>query len=40
LENLEQVARLITDAMFRPTGLSPDADATQDEVATPLSELS
>jgi molecular chaperone DnaK len=40
LENLEQVARLITDAMFRPTGLSPDADASQDEVITPLSELS
>jgi molecular chaperone DnaK len=40
LENLEQVARLITDAMFRPTGLSPDADATPEEVATPLSELS
>jgi molecular chaperone DnaK len=40
LENLEQVARLITDAMFRPTGLSPDAEATQEEVATPLSELS
>jgi molecular chaperone DnaK len=40
LESLEQVARLITDAMFRPTGLSPDAEATQEEIATPLSELS
>jgi molecular chaperone DnaK len=40
LENLEQVARLITDAMFRPTGLSPDAEASQEEIATPLSELS
>jgi molecular chaperone DnaK len=40
LENLEQVARLITDAMFRPTGLSPDADTSQDEVTLPLSELS
>jgi molecular chaperone DnaK len=40
LENLEHVARLITDAMFRPTALAPDADTSQDEVTMPLSELS
>jgi molecular chaperone DnaK len=40
LEQLEQIARMITDAMFRPTGLTPDADSKQDENALPLSELS
>jgi molecular chaperone DnaK len=40
LEQLEQVARMITDAMFRPTGLTPDQDSKQDETAVPLSELS
>jgi hypothetical protein len=40
LEQLEQIARMITDAMFRPTGLTPDADSKQDETAIPLSELS
>ncbi|MBI3652902.1 MAG: molecular chaperone DnaK [Acidobacteria bacterium] len=39
LEQLEQVARMITDAMFRPTGLSPD-DSQPDETVVPLSELS
>jgi molecular chaperone DnaK len=40
LDHLEQVARMITDAMFRPTGLAPDAESKQDEIAMPLSELS
>ena len=41
LEQLEKAARLITDAMFRPTALS--ADHSQDEpeeVTAPLSEVS
>ncbi|MEK6303900.1 MAG: molecular chaperone DnaK [Acidobacteriota bacterium] len=37
LEQLERAARLITDAMFRPTGLASDTK-TQEE-ATPLSEV-
>ncbi|MEW6127047.1 MAG: molecular chaperone DnaK [Acidobacteriota bacterium] len=41
LEELENVAKMITDAMFRPTSVVPDAEAniTEDAVA-PLSELS
>ena len=40
LEELENVAKMITDAMFRPTSVVPDAEAniTEEQVA-PLSEL-
>jgi molecular chaperone DnaK len=39
LEGLEQAARLITDAMFRPTGLSGGAGpAKEEDEVTPLSE--
>jgi molecular chaperone DnaK len=41
LEQLENGARLITDAMFRPTGLSAGAGASkEDEDTVPLSEAS
>ena len=41
LEELERGARLITDAMFRPTGMSPGpATATEEEKATPVTEMS
>jgi len=40
LEQLERAARLITDAMFRPTGLaSGPADGEREEDTTPLSEV-
>ena len=39
LEELERAARLITDAMFRPTGLSPEAGGGSEEDATPLTEV-
>ena len=37
LEQLERAARLITDAMFRPTGLA--SDMKTDDETTPLSEV-
>jgi molecular chaperone DnaK len=37
LEQLERAARLITDAMFRPTGLA--SDLKPDDETTPLSEV-
>ncbi len=41
LEALEGVARIITEAMFRPTGLAPDLEANKpQEEAQPLSEMS
>jgi len=41
LEQLERAARLITDAMFRPTGLaSGPAEKTTEEDAQPVSEVS
>ncbi|HWP42967.1 MAG TPA: molecular chaperone DnaK [Blastocatellia bacterium] len=41
LEKLENAARLITDAMFRPTGLSSEQEAKkEDEDTVPLSEAS
>ena len=40
LEDLEKAARLITDAMFRPTGLASGPDAGSEEEATPLTEVS
>ena len=40
LEELERAARLITDAMFRPTGMTPGAAAPSEEEATPVTEIS
>jgi molecular chaperone DnaK len=40
LELLEKAARLITDAMFRPTGLASGATHSQDEEAETVSEVS
>ncbi|HKS43390.1 MAG TPA: molecular chaperone DnaK [Blastocatellia bacterium] len=40
LEELERAARLITDAMFRPTGLASGPDSGSEEEATPLTEVS
>jgi molecular chaperone DnaK len=40
LEQLENAARLITDAMFRPTGLSAGPSSPKEEDAAPLSEMS
>ena len=40
LEHLENIARLITDAMFRPTSMAHDPDAKADDPVMPLSELS
>ncbi len=40
LELLEKAARLITDAMFRPTGLASGATHSQEEETAPVSEAS
>lgn len=40
LELLEKAARMITDAMFRPTGLASGPAPSQDEETAPLSEAS
>jgi len=42
LEQLERAARLITDAMFRPTGLAsgPAEKPAEEEEAAPVSEVS
>lgn len=40
LELLEKAARLITDAMFRPTGLASGQAPSQDDETAPLSEVS
>lgn len=40
LEQLENAARIITDAMFRPTGLAAGADESTEEESAPLSEMS
>src|SRR5436309_8469353 len=41
LEELERAARIITDAMFRPTGMSPGPNASsEEEKASPITELS
>ncbi|HXU39580.1 MAG TPA: molecular chaperone DnaK [Blastocatellia bacterium] len=40
LELLEKAARMITDAMFRPTGLASGPAPSQDEETAPLSEVS
>jgi molecular chaperone DnaK len=41
LEELERAARIITDAMFRPTGMSPDPNASsEEETVSPVTELS
>jgi molecular chaperone DnaK len=40
LEQLERAARMITDAMFRPTGLAADPGSKPEEEVTPLSEVS
>jgi molecular chaperone DnaK len=40
LEQLENAARIITDAMFRPTGLAAGATETTEEESAPLSEMS
>ena len=41
LEELERAARIITDAMFRPTGMSPGPNASsEEETASPITELS
>jgi hypothetical protein len=39
LEQLEKAARLITDAMFRPTGMASGEKDDEQETA-PLSEVS
>ncbi|HEX8183871.1 MAG TPA: Hsp70 family protein, partial [Blastocatellia bacterium] len=39
LEQLEKAARMITDAMFRPTGLAADGRTKPEEEVTPLSEV-
>jgi molecular chaperone DnaK len=39
LEQLERAARMITDAMFRPTGLAANPGAKHEEEVTPLSEV-
>jgi hypothetical protein len=40
LEELENVAKMITDAMFRPTSVVPDGEANlPEEQVAPLSEL-
>ena len=39
LEQLENAARIITEAMFRPTGLASDSgEAVEEETVSPLSE--
>jgi molecular chaperone DnaK len=41
LEELERAARIITDAMFRPTGMSPGPNASsEEETVSPITELS
>ncbi|HKY03995.1 MAG TPA: molecular chaperone DnaK [Blastocatellia bacterium] len=40
LEQLESAARLITDAMFRPTALSGDVEEKREDEGVPLSEAS
>ncbi len=40
LEQLERAARLITDAMFRPTGLVSEQKEKESEEVAPLSEVS
>jgi molecular chaperone DnaK len=40
LEQLEKAARLITDAMFRPTGLASEPARTEEEDSVPFSEVS
>jgi molecular chaperone DnaK len=40
LEELERAARIITDAMFRPTGMTPGANSSEEENAAPVTELS
>ena len=40
LERLEKGAAIITDAMFRPTGLAADPSAAKDEDAVKLSDVS
>ncbi|HYP27145.1 MAG TPA: molecular chaperone DnaK [Blastocatellia bacterium] len=40
LEQLERAAQMITDAMFRPTGLANDAGGKSEENTVPLSEVS
>jgi molecular chaperone DnaK len=39
LEQLERAARLITDAMFRPTALASSSENEKDEDTAPLSEV-
>lgn len=39
LEQLERAARMITDAMFRPTGLASDTKPEAEEETSPLSEV-
>jgi molecular chaperone DnaK len=40
LEELEKAARLITDAMFRPTGMSPGPNRPLEEETAPVTEVS
>ncbi|MFP5263150.1 MAG: molecular chaperone DnaK [Blastocatellia bacterium] len=40
LEQLERAARMITDAMFRPTGLAANGGTKHEEEVSPLSEVS
>ncbi len=41
LEELERAARLITDAMFRPTGMTPGSPApAEEETVAPVTEVS
>ncbi len=40
LEQLESAARMITDAMFRPTALSGDVEEKREDEGVPLSEAS
>ena len=40
LEQLEKAARMITDAMFRPTGLASNPAENSEEEAVPLSDMS
>src|ERR1700753_2519033 len=40
LEELERAARLITDAMFRPTAMAPGAAGSEEDASTPVTEVS
>ena len=40
LEELERAARLITDAMFRPTAMAPGAAGSSEEESAPATEIS